>query len=71
MVSNPLVAVTGDLFPQLLLSRAVQSLPRLRQLFPSELDAFDGPVEDELVVGSNTAKIILFTLTIFKLNLKF
>ena len=54
MVADPLVAVAGDLFAQLLLSRTIQSLPRLGQLLPSKFDAFDGPVKDELVVGSNT-----------------
>ena len=54
VVADPLVAVAGDLFAQLLLSRSIQSLPRLGQLFPSKFDAFDGPVKDELVVGSNT-----------------
>ena len=55
MVADSLVAVTGDLFSQLLLPRSIQSLPRLGQLLPPQLDALDGPVEDELVVGSNTA----------------
>ena len=56
VVADSLVAVTGDLFSQLLLPRSIQSLSRLGQLLPSQLDALDGPVEDELVVGSNTVR---------------